>query len=202
LIYGDFSMPMIQVNGFAEIKNNSATTYPTLTLAENNGLPQIQFNRVSMPAEWTELAQPDTTASVARIRFLYGSAGNGDVDVLRLYGTGNATLYGTLTQSSDARLKKNITPMKNTLDKIRNLSGYTYNWIDSSKDNSQQIGFIAQELEKEFPQLVKTDEKGMKSVAYSNMAPVLLQAIKELQQEVEELRTQMGEMQKTVKGHN
>ncbi len=68
------------------------------------------------------------------------------------------------------------------------MNGVTYNWIDNSKDSTEQIGFIAQELEKVFPQLVKTDEKGMKSVAYANMTAVLVQAIKEQQQQIDDLK--------------
>jgi hypothetical protein len=74
------------------------------------------------------------------------------------------------------------------------ISGYTYNWKDAAKDSAQQIGFIAQEVEKEFPQLVKTDEKGVKSVAYSNMTPVLLQAIKEQQQQIDELKKEIEKL--------
>jgi hypothetical protein len=64
------------------------------------------------------------------------------------------------------------------LGKIEQLRGVTYNWIDATKDSSQQIGFIAQEVEKVFPQLVKTNPKGIKSVAYTNMVPVLLRLSK------------------------
>ena len=82
------------------------------------------------------------------------------------------------------------------LTKIKNLSGYTYLWKDANRDTSEQIGFIAQEVEKEFPQLVKTDDKGIKSVAYANMTPVLLQAIKEQQQQIDELKKEVEELKK------
>jgi hypothetical protein len=109
---------------------------------------------------------------------------------------GNLAVTGTITQSSDQRLKKNITPIKNSLSRIQQVSGVTYDWTNNPTDSSEQIGFVAQELEKVFPQLVKTDEKGMKSVAYANMTAVLLQAIKEQQQQIDELKKAISDLKK------
>jgi hypothetical protein len=84
-------------------------------------------------------------------------------------------------QNSDKRLKENIKLLENALSNKQRVNEYTYNWKGKSKGTTQQIGFIAQELEKVCPRLVVTDTKGMKSVAYANMVPVLLEAIKEQQ---------------------
>ena len=105
-----------------------------------------------------------------------------------LYGNGNATLSGTLTQNSDLRLKKNIISIHNALDAIKQLNGYTYNWKDNSRDESLQTGVIAQEVQKIFPSLVKEDEKGILSVNYSGLIPVLIEAIKEQQKQIDELK--------------
>ncbi len=94
---------------------------------------------------------------------------------------GNAVLQGTLMQNSDMRLKKNIQPLSNTLSHIVQLNGYSYNWKDDNADPSLQIGLLAQELQKVYPQLVKENDKGMLSVNYNGMIPVLLEAIKEQQ---------------------
>ena len=99
---------------------------------------------------------------------------------------GTAWLQGSLTQNSDARLKKNIRPLSNTLFSLRQLNGYTYNWKDESNPD-EQIGLLAQELQKVYPQLVK-EHDGKLSVNYSGMVPVLLQAIKEQQAEIDELK--------------
>jgi len=115
-------------------------------------------------------------------------------NALKMDGLGHVTIASTLTQNSDIRLKKNLTPIRNALGKIKNISGYTYNWIDSKRDTAEQIGLIAQEVEKEFPQLVRSDEKGIKSVAYSNMVPVLIEAIKEQQQQIDELKKAIQEL--------
>ena len=99
---------------------------------------------------------------------------------------GDAWLQGTLTQNSDATLKKNIRPLSNTLNSLQQLNGYTYNWKDNS-NTDEQIGLLAQELQKVYPQLVK-EHDGKLSVNYIGMVPVLLQAIKEQQAEIDELK--------------
>jgi hypothetical protein len=100
--------------------------------------------------------------------------------VLSLHGDGDAVLLGSLNQNSDARLKKNIIPLQNSLEQILQLNGYTYQWIDSTRNQSIQYGVLAQEIEKYYPELVSTDDKGLKSVNYAGLLPLLLQSIQEL----------------------
>lgn len=93
---------------------------------------------------------------------------------------GNATLTGTLTQSSDRRLKKEINPLTHSLSSIYNINGYHYKWIEASRSQDLQTGLIAQEIQKIFPELVQTDEKGFLSVNYIGLIPHLIEAVKEL----------------------
>ncbi|WPU64040.1 tail fiber domain-containing protein [Peredibacter starrii] len=93
---------------------------------------------------------------------------------------GNATLSGTLTQSSDIRFKRDITSIPYALDAITKLDGVNYYWKDESKGSDKQIGLIAQNVEKVFPEAVKTDKQGMKSVAYQNLVAPIINAIKEI----------------------
>ena len=113
---------------------------------------------------------------------------------LSLFGNGNATLAGTLTQNSDRRLKKNIIPLENTLDKLQNLGAYSYQWIDETRDQNTQIGLIAQEVEKIYPNLVKEDTNGYKSVNYIGLVPILIEALKEQQSQIYELQMQLKEI--------
>jgi hypothetical protein len=139
--------------------------------------------------------------AVGGINTLYLGAGN--TDVLTLLSNGNATLAGTLTQLSDARLKTNIQPLQNSLQRIQKLNGYTYNWIDKTKDQNKQIGFLAQEIQKEFPELTTEikQENGEINIGvnYTNMIPVLLEAIKEQQKQIEELKKKVAELEITNK---
>ena len=97
-------------------------------------------------------------------------------------GTLTATI---LTASSDARLKENVQPILSALDKVLALEGVLFNRIGST---IVEIGFIAQQVESVVPELVFTDEKGFKSVAYGNTVALLIEAIKEQQTQINELK--------------
>jgi hypothetical protein len=87
---------------------------------------------------------------------------------------------------SDIRLKKNIDDLNdNHLDKLDKLLPKSYNF---KKDDIKHFGFIAQDVEKEFPSLVSTDNEGMKSINYLEMIPLLLHKINDLERKIDELK--------------
>lgn len=114
---------------------------------------------------------------------------------------GNITYTGTSTQSSDQRLKKDIQPLEdNILQKVKSLKGVSYFWRkdefpQKNFSDDQQIGLIAQQLEAQFPALVKTGTDGFKSVNYNGFTAVLLQAVKELNLKVESLEAENKKLQ-------
>jgi hypothetical protein len=130
---------------------------------------------------------------------------NGGINALNLY-VENISASGlisadtitanVITQTSDARFKKNVKSIDNALAKTNALNGYTYYWNEladkkkgiTSKD--EQVGVLAQELEAVFPQLVSTDKEGYKSVNYSALSAVLIEAVKELNAEVKALKAE------------
>jgi len=96
---------------------------------------------------------------------------------------------------SDIRYKKEINPLRHSLEKIMKLQGVNYFWKkeefpDWKFSESKQIGFIAQDIEKIFPELVNTehDSTRYKSVEYSKLTPILVEAIKEQQQIIDSLK--------------
>ncbi|UXR64779.1 tail fiber domain-containing protein [Bdellovibrio bacteriovorus] len=119
-----------------------------------------------------------------------------------LYTTGNATLSGTLTQSSDVRFKKDIVGIDGALNDILKLRGVTYFWKDESKAHSKQMGLIAQEVEQVFPEVVETDAGGYKSVAYQNLVAPLIEAIKELHAkwlgDSQEIRSELSKQKREI----
>jgi hypothetical protein len=98
----------------------------------------------------------------------------------------NIVAGGTVTANSDIKLKENVITIESALDKVLSLRGVEYNRKDSGE---HQIGVIAQEVEKIIPEVVYGDE--IKSVAYGNLVGLLIEAIKEQQKEIEELRGQI-----------
>jgi hypothetical protein len=108
----------------------------------------------------------------------YAGRFKGDVRI-----TDGTLQVNAITYTSDARYKTNISTLDNALNTILNLRGVGYDWNRSEWKNfpeGKQIGFIAQEVEKILPELVSTDKDGYKSVAYANVVPVLVEAVKTL----------------------
>jgi len=113
-----------------------------------------------------------------------------------LYVNGSAYATGAWS-SSDLRWKKNITTLDNPLEKLLRLRGVKFDWKrkefkDRNFPEGKQIGIIAQELEKEFPELVMTDSEGYKSIAYDKLTAVLLEAVKAQQKEIEGLKKELA----------
>ena len=92
--------------------------------------------------------------------------------------------------SSDERLKDNIQPIKNPIEKINSISGNSFDWNEDKQDiyKGKDYGVIAQEIEKVLPELVHTKEDGYKSVKYDKIIPLLIEGIKDLNKEVLELK--------------
>ncbi len=108
----------------------------------------------------------------------------GDFRALKVDVGGSLHVAVSLTQGSDGRLKKDIKPLTHALDAILQLQGKTYRWKeDTAFANKKDIGLVAQEVEKVFPELVAEDERGYKGIAYSKLTAVLIEAIKEQQQQ-------------------
>lgn len=95
------------------------------------------------------------------------------------------TVEGDITSVSDIRTKENIETITNGLDIIDSLRGVYYNKIG---EDDRNVGVIAQEVEEVLPEVVKTDADGMKSVDYGKMVGVLIEAIKDLKTELDQLK--------------
>ena len=117
---------------------------------------------------------------------IQGNDGGSSITALTLdmSAAGAATFNDNVTAFSDERLKDNIETLTDGLDKVEQLRGVTY-----TRDEKESIGVIAQEVEKILPEIVLTanDEMGTKSVDYSRITAVLIEAVKELSARVKEL---------------
>jgi len=94
---------------------------------------------------------------------------------------------------SDKRWKTNIKLIDNPIEKLKNINGYYYNW-KNGKDKSLQVGVIAQEVEEVLPEIVSTDNNGYKSVDYSKLAPLLVEAVKQQQQTISQQNKTIQEL--------
>ena len=121
-------------------------------------------------------------------------------DAFTIFKNGNATLLGVLTDASDIRLKKEIHPLTFSMSRLSLMKGVNYKWngVKPQDTVSLQTGFIAQEVEKLFPELVLTDSHGYKSVNYIGLIPHLVEAVKELKKENEQLKIENTMTRKTA----
>jgi hypothetical protein len=122
----------------------------------------------------------------------------------RLHVQGNITATGTITAgSSDARLKKDIKSLDGALDRLLQLRGVTFQWIDPSQHGHQvgtQQGFIAQDVEKVMPEWIGSDDKGFKTVAIPGRAleAMVVESIRTLKAQNDELRDRVQALERQV----
>jgi len=104
------------------------------------------------------------------------------------------TAYGS---PSDIRLKENIKPLVSSLDKVLKLQGVTYDWKEETEARSmtnikEDIGFIAQQVQEVVPELVRQNDNGLLSLRDKGITALLVEAIKEQQAQIEELKAKLG----------
>ena len=109
---------------------------------------------------------------------------------LQLDMSGNLTLAGDVTAYSDRRVKENIVTVDDALEKINNLRGVYYNRTDS-EDKRTKLGVIAQEILEIVPEVVGQDADGMYNVSYGNLAGLFIEAIKEQQTQINDLKSEI-----------
>ncbi len=125
--------------------------------------------------------------------------------------TGSINVGGT-TYTSDKRYKTHISELGSPLATLRGLHGVSYQWDkahfpEMHFQEGRQFGFLAQEVEKIFPELVSTDAEGYKSVNYIGVVPVAVEAIKALkrdadaqQQQIDELKARLARLERLLEG--
>jgi hypothetical protein len=141
----------------------------------------------------------------------YGSLGTSTRKFGKIYSDQvSSRSYVTL---SDERIKENIKPLSNSLEKIIKLKGVSYDFKSSyfnvedsmlknklKEESKNQIGFLAQELKEIFPETVYFDStSNLYSIGYSQLIPVLVEAMKEQQAQIEELKKQVADLAKSDK---
>jgi hypothetical protein len=120
----------------------------------------------------------------------------GSSAALTTVGAINATNDVVAYYSSDKRLKENIIPIDNPIEKLLQISGVEFDWKPLTEEEKRfihphdghDIGVIAQEIEEVLPDVVETRENGYKAVKYEKIVPLLIEAIKEQQKQIADLR--------------
>ena len=127
--------------------------------------------------------------------YLTGSVGSGFAEITTAYNanpnfriSGDIVAYAT----SDKKFKDNLNIIENPINKVQQLNGYTFDWNDKQDlYKGKDYGVVAQEVEKIMPEIVDTRFDGHKAVKYEKIVPLLIESIKELKTEIEELKKQI-----------
>ena len=101
-------------------------------------------------------------------------------DVYLCISTGGVVVIDCSGNYSDERLKKNLATVTSVLEKVKSLNTVNFNWIDENRGTSTQIGYVAQDVEKVFPEAIKHDQNGFMKVKYDILSAIYANAIKEL----------------------
>ncbi|TAM48014.1 MAG: tail fiber domain-containing protein [Acidobacteria bacterium] len=139
-----------------------------------------------------------------------GVEGNGDVDGVvgrgsqyGVYCVGNGAYIGSWSNVSDIRFKRDVVTLADALDKVLELRGVSFFWRreefpDKPFEPGPQIGFIAQEVEQVYPEVVSTGPDGFKTLDYSKLTPILTEAIKAQQAIIEKQRSELDEVEERL----
>jgi hypothetical protein len=149
------------------------------------------------PYSRLEVWGPDTASTSA-----FAVVNSASTTEFTVYDTGNAVLAGSLTQNSDQRLKTNISDLdaSSSLAEIDSLNPVTFNWIDPAKSSVPQFGFIAQQVQQVFPNLISTTSPtaltpdGTLSLNYIDLISPIVAAIQELDSEFNSLASTVANL--------
>ena len=152
------------------------------------GLAQASYNKANAAIFIINDGSTNQTLYPLFSNTTSGSIGGVNTSSSKLtYNPSSGVLSTTqFSATSDETLKENIQNITNALDMVRSLRGVSFDWKENGKPS---FGLIAQELEKLLPQLVNISEDGIKSVFYNGIIAFLIEAIKQLADEVQELKT-------------
>ena len=168
--------------------NTTASDYASLVIG--------QFN-----SSGSSVTNNATSYNTANTAFVIGNGADSSnkSDAFKVMFNGDTTVSNDLTVSgdvvisSDARLKSNIESLGSTLPKLLQIDGKSY-----EIKGKQKIGVLAQEIKEVFPELVSEDDNEMLAVNYQGLVPVLINALKEQQSEIETYRDEVSELKEMV----
>ncbi len=163
-------------------------SFPATRSDINSALTAIKSSNSNSTAPTTSLVSGqlffDTNNSKMQV---YTGAGFNDI---ALDASGNLTVTGTLTESSSRKYKTAITPLPNQLDAVLKLNPVSY---VKKSTGVTEMGFIAEEVQEIFPAVVAKDAEG---VHYSRLTAVLVSAVQELKQQLDDQALEIKELKK------
>ena len=170
---GDYVASLVQGTGVTITNNSGENATPSIAIGQAVATSSnVQFNSLGVG--------------------MAASATAGRIDA-----SGDVVAFST----SDKNFKENITPIENPIEKIRMISGNTYDWKADMKEfhgfEGNDVGVIAQEIEAVLPQLVTTRETGYKAVKYDKLVALLIEGIKVQQNQIDNLTIEIEKLKES-----
>ena len=200
LIYGEFDNDLLRINGTLDVVGDVSLTEEvsivdgaqSLKIKTNEASNYIQIDIEGAGHSGDDIYIGDVSSSANEV-YMLGNVGIGtNTPGYQLQvgnsGDGTTARANAWNTFSDRRLKRNFQKIENPIEKLNALNGYYYHWTADKKDQSRQLGVIAQEVEAVLPEIVKTDNEGIKSVDYSKLTAYLIEVNKAQQAEINQLK--------------
>lgn len=181
----------LDVNGGAQVRQVGVFDSPTLALGPStpatSGEPAGSLGFFGFGIVHGGFLFTPQTSAQSTIKVSFGTNGNPEFQTATatFHENGNLSITGALSQSSDARLKADVTPVEDALSRITALRGVSFEWADDQREAGRHLGVIAQEVEQQFPELVGVDDEGYRTVDYSGLVAPLIEAVKTQQGTIE-----------------
>lgn len=182
-----FSQLKVLSTGKVAVRTGTVNNAASLNIGDTDN--SSIYSKVSYTAGWGVAVKSEVnrTDAIAFCAYL------GNTQNFRVFGNGD-TWSATIVTWSDSTLKTNIKAIGSSYENLKKLNGVTYFMKnDESKEKKVHNGLLAQEVEKVFPDMVYTDDKGVKGIAYEEIIPLLIEAIKDQQIKVEGLTAQIND---------
>jgi hypothetical protein len=210
LIYGDFSAGRVGLGTLAPERHlHIKGANPRLLIEAVSLAPEVNFKHTGDASSDVWAIYKEGTTDDLRfyqggdkiwIRGGTGNVGLGhDPGSYKLYVQGDAHITGSWNPS-DLRFKRDIEQIEGALEKVMDLRGVSFLWrseeyAERDFDTGRHYGVIAQEIEEVLPEVVREGPRGEKAVAYSQIVPVLIEAIKTQEQKIQALEERIAKLE-------
>ena len=178
---------------------SNTTGHDNLFIGYKSGFSETRSNKLIIDNYYNSGSLPLIWGDFRLSRVVIAGDSTNNLSGYNFFVNGSAAGKTVWTNTSDARLKKNIVTIPDALNKVMQLRGVNYEWIDSSVETGTRMGLIAQEVEKVVPEVVNTNGDYY-SMQYAPLNALLIEAIKEQQNQINKQNERLDHLDAETSG--